>query len=76
MDSGTMTIAGRALSGLFAVFMLGASAAPKLAGMPIADDTVRQLGWPGGHVPMIGPIELACVLLYVLPKTSVSVRCP
>lgn len=71
MNSRTMTIVGWTLSGLFVVFMLGASVTPKLAGMPIADDTMRQLGWPGGYVLMIGLIELACVLLYLFPKTSV-----
>jgi hypothetical protein len=59
------------LSGLFVLFMLGASVAPKLFGMQVADDTMRQLGWPDGYVLMIGIIELACVLLYVFPKTSV-----
>lgn len=71
MNSRTMTIVGWTLSGLFVVFMLGASVTPKLAGMPIADDTMRQLGWPGGYVLMIGLIELASVLLYLFPKTSV-----
>ena len=51
--------------------MLGASVTPKLAGMQVADDTMRQLGWPDGFVLMIGIIELVCVLLYVFPKTSV-----
>ena len=62
---------GRVLSGLFVLFMLGASVTPKLFGMQVADDTMRQLGWPDGFVLMIGIIELVCVLLYVFPKTSV-----
>jgi hypothetical protein len=66
-----MVWTGRVLSGLFVLFMLGASVAPKLFGMQVADDTMRQLGWPDGYVLMIGIIELACVLLYVFPKTSV-----
>ena len=37
--------AGRVLSGLFVVFMLGASIAPKLLGMPVAGDTIEALGW-------------------------------
>lgn len=71
MNSRTMTMVGWALSGLFVVFMLGASVTPKLAGMPVAEDTMHQLGWPAGHVLTIGLIELGCVLLYVFPKTSV-----
>jgi hypothetical protein len=66
-----MVWTGRVLSGLFVLFMLVASVAPKLLGMQVADDTMRQLGWPDGYVLMIGVIELVCVLLYVFPKTSV-----
>ena len=36
-------IAGWVLSGLYALFMLGASVTPKLLGLQIADDTMRQL---------------------------------
>jgi predicted cobalt transporter CbtA len=71
MNTNTMTIAGWILSGLFVLFMLGASVTPKLLGMPVADETMRQLGWPDGYVLMIGVIELALVLLYIFPKTSV-----
>lgn len=71
MSQTTMTRIGWVLSGLFALFMLGASIAPKLAGAAVATDTMRQLGWPDGYVLMIGVIELVCVLLYLFPKTNV-----
>lgn len=71
MNSRNMTIAGWILSGLFVLFMLAASVAPKLAGMQVAADTMRQLGWPDGYVLTIGMIELALVLLYVFPRTSI-----
>ena len=71
MNSKGMVIAGWILSGLFVLFMLGASVTPKLFGMKVADDTMRQLGWPDGYVLMIGIIELVLVLLYLFPKTSV-----
>ena len=71
MNSRAMTMTGWVLSGLFVLFMLGASVAPKLLGMQVADDTMRQLGWPDGYVLMIGLIELACVLLYLYPRTNV-----
>ena len=70
MQSRNKTIAGWILSGLFVLFMLGASVSPKLLGMQVAADTMRQLGWPDGFVLTIGIIELACVLLYVFPRTS------
>ena len=71
MSEMSMVWTGRVLSGLFVVFMLGASVTPKLLGMQVADDTMRQLGWPDGYVLTIGIIELVLVLLYVFPKTSV-----
>lgn len=71
MSEKTMRITGWVLTGLFALFMLGASVAPKLAGAEVATDTMRQLGWPDGYVLMIGVIELACVLLYLYRRTSV-----
>ncbi|MEW9806179.1 DoxX family protein [Mesorhizobium marinum] len=71
MNSRTMTIAGWLLSALFVLFMLGASITPKLLGMPVAEETMRQLGWPDGYVLAIGVTELVLVLLYVFPKTSV-----
>ncbi len=71
MSGKTMVRVGWLLSGLYVLFMLGASVAPKLLGMEVADETMRQLGWPDGYVTMIGLIELACVLLYIWPRTSV-----
>lgn len=71
MNSRAMTITGWVLSGIYVLFMLGASVAPKLLGLQVADDTMRQLGWPDGYVLMIGIIELTLVLLYIFPKTSV-----
>lgn len=61
---------GRVLTGLFALFMLGASIAPKLLGMSVAEETMAQLGWPPGYAFMIGVIELTCLVLYLVPRTS------
>ena len=71
MDSRTSLWAGRILTGLFAVFILGASVAPKLMHMPIAEEIMAQLGWPAGFAFMIGLIELGCLVLYLIPRTSV-----
>jgi hypothetical protein len=32
---------------------------------------MAQLGWPPGFAFMIGLIELACLALYLIPRTSV-----
>jgi hypothetical protein len=65
-----LLLTGRILTGLFALFMLGASIAPKLLRLPIAEETMAQLGWPAGYALMIGVIELTCVILYLIPRTS------
>jgi hypothetical protein len=70
MNSRNMLWTGRVLTGLFALFMLGASIAPKLVDAQIARDTMAALGWPDGYVLLIGIIELACVLLYLFPRTA------
>lgn len=71
MNPSAMLWTGRILSGLFALFILGASVAPKLLGLAVAEETMKQLGWPAGYAFMIGVIELACVVLYLIPRTSV-----
>jgi hypothetical protein len=62
---------GRTLTGLFALFMAGASIAPKLLGMEVAADTLVALGWPARHVLLIGLMELTFLVLYLVPRTSV-----
>ena len=62
---------GRVLTGVFTLFMLSASIAPKLLRLPIAEETMAQLGWPPGYAFMIGLVELACLVLYLVPRTSV-----
>lgn len=71
MKASPMVWTGRVLTGLFALFMLGASIAPKLLGMPVAAETLISLGWKADYVLMIGLMELAFLLLYLFPRTSV-----
>ncbi|HEY6722463.1 MAG TPA: DoxX family protein [Polyangiaceae bacterium] len=66
-----MTWSGRALSGLFALFLVGASAAPKLLQLPVTEEIMMQLGWPAGYAFSIGVLELCCVVLYLVPRTSI-----
>ncbi|TCR67521.1 DoxX family protein [Bosea sp. BK604] len=62
--------ASRALTWLFALFMLGASISPKLLGLPVAEETMAQLGWPPGYAFTIGLMELGCLALYLIPRTG------
>ena len=66
-----MPCGSKSLTALFILFMLGASVYPKLAGLPIASDTMTALGWANSPILLIGIIELVCTLLYALPLTSV-----
>jgi len=71
MQASATVWTGRVLSALFVLFMLGASVAPKLLGMPVAEVTLTGLGWRPGNAFWIGIVELTLVLLYVFPPTSV-----
>lgn len=62
---------GRTLTGIFALFLLGASIAPKLLQLPVAEASMAQLGWPPGYALLIGVLELTCLVLYLFPRTSV-----
>lgn len=64
--------AGWGLTGLFSVFLFVASVGPKLIGADVATDSLRQLGWPDNHALILGVIELACLALYLYPRTSVA----
>lgn len=70
MQTQAMTWIGRGLTAIFALFLLGASIAPKLLGMPVAEDTMRELGWPPGHAFAVGIVELTCLVLYLIPRTN------
>lgn len=66
-----LVMTGRAMSMLVILFLLAASVAPKLAGAAVATESLRSLGWDPRHTLLIGLIELACVILYAVPRTSV-----
>jgi hypothetical protein len=71
MSEKATTRIGWVLSGLFVLFMLGASVAPKLLRMPVAEETLAGLGWQPGNAFWIGIVELTCTVLYAIPRTSV-----
>jgi hypothetical protein len=61
---------GWALSAL-ALILLTVDTAMKLFVMPAAVDATRQLGFAESAVFAIGAIEAVCLVLYLLPRTSV-----
>jgi len=65
-----LKIAGWVLSGLIALFMLGASVTPKLLQMDVALEPLAVVGWPAKYLVLIGVIELVCVVLFLIPRTA------
>lgn len=61
---------GWGMTALFAVFMLAASVAPKLLGSELAREPLVQIGWSPDHALLIGILELLCVVLFLIPRTS------
>lgn len=61
---------GWIMTGLFVLFMAGASVAPKLLGAQVAVDSLIALDWPPRYLMLIGLIEFACVILFIIPATA------
>jgi hypothetical protein len=70
MSEKTMIRTGWALSVLLALFIFSASAAPKLLGLPLAQETMAALGWPTAPVLLIGMMELGFTILFLIPTTG------
>lgn len=62
---------GRTMSGLFILFMLGASVTPKFFLPQVSHPVMVQLGWSPKYTMLIGVIELVGTLLYAIPRTAV-----
>jgi hypothetical protein len=61
---------GRILSGLVVLFMLF-DALMKVLQLPVAVQGTTQLGYPESVVFGLGLVQLACLVLYLVPRTSV-----
>lgn len=61
---------GWILTALVVLFLLVASAAPKLAGAQVAADSLTAIGWPGTWLFWLGVLELVLTLLFALPRTG------
>ena len=62
-------LAGRVLTGI-AVAFLAFDTVIKLTGAKAAIEGTVLLGWQPHHVPILGAIELACLALYLVPRTA------
>ena len=61
---------GRILSAL-AILFLSFDTIVKVLRLPVAIEGTTQLGYPESTVFVIGIIQLVCLVLYVIPQTSV-----
>jgi DoxX-like family len=61
---------GLAVTGLVTLFLLFDSVTKLLRLPPVVEATV-QMGFPGWTVPVIGGTLLACLVLYLVPRTAV-----
>lgn len=70
MNSAALRKTGWVMTGLYTLFMLGASVTPKFLGLQAALDSLDAMGWSSAYLVPIGGIELACVLLFLYPRTA------
>lgn len=61
---------GRIISGFVVLFMLFDSIT-KITMNPYVVKASASLGYPVATIPVIGTILLACVVLYIVPRTSI-----
>ena len=61
--------AGRILSGI-AVLFLTFDMAIKLSMAKAAVEGTTQLGWQPHHLPILGAIQLVCLVVYLIPRTA------
>jgi len=71
LKASPMVWTGRVLTGLFALFMLGASITPKFFMPDIAAQSMAPDGWHADKTLLLGIIELGCLILYLIPRTAV-----
>ncbi|WGM31392.1 hypothetical protein KKHFBJBL_01636 [Brevundimonas sp. NIBR11] len=65
-----MVWVGRVLTGLFALFMLGASIYPKFFMPDVVAANMTTSGWTPDKTLLLGIIELSCLVLYLIPRTA------
>jgi hypothetical protein len=64
------TTAGRIVTALPVLF-LAFDTAIKFSGTDIVAQSMNQLGYAVGAAPIIGILELACLAVYLIPRTAV-----
>lgn len=63
-------IAGWILSALIALFLIGGSGVPKLIEFQGKAEIMDKLGWSLDRIAVIGYIEMAVALLFLIPRVA------
>ena len=61
--------AGRILTGIAVLFLIF-DMAIKFSGAKEAVEGTTQLGWQPHHLPILGAIQLVCLVVYLVPRTA------
>lgn len=65
-----MAKAGWIMTALLLLFLLPASVAPKFLNASAAVEALVAIDWPTRYLLLLGFIELGCLVLFVIPRTS------
>ncbi len=69
MSSRKLVITGWVLSVLVTLFLIGASGVPKFIQWDGKEEMMGKLGLPLSILPYIGAVEIACAVLFIIPRT-------
>ncbi len=69
MPSRKLVITGWVLSVLVTLFLIGASGVPKFIQWDGKEEMMGKLGLPLSVLPYIGVVEIACAVLFIIPRT-------
>lgn len=70
MPTKAQLITGRVLTGLVGLFLIGASGIPKFIDWPGKKEMFDHLGISTELSPVLGVIEIAVTVLFLIPRTS------
>lgn len=70
MPSKKQLIAGRALTGLVGLFLIGASGIPKFMDFPQKNEMLEKMGIQASLMPTLGVLEIAITVIYLIPRTA------
>ena len=68
--AGVLVWTGRVISTLVSLFLLMSGIMKLLAGGPEMEAQLREIGFTPSHLVPLGILEITCVVIYIIPRTS------